>query len=931
MCTVAASLAVTRKPVRANKVSKKVIRALALFAFLAWNQPFAKRDKFRQSSIDAFGSDDVLCDFQEYVSHLENAYRAQATTHISPTTLANVQNINHILGKITYTGIFLSVPAPVHFLPLQRPQRLFQELAHLGYLTVWVDDSAKEVTMYEPGIILVPDVASVIVAFRNRAVILMISWLVQSAVIDLFPKASIWYDLLDDPTLASCYDVAYLKRHQSLAVSAILRTATTNHLIQKYNAGHEWFLSPNAASLAEMAVSADVLDAPTSVVFMGVMESYVVEVDILRQIAKALPHVAFHVHGGIATSKFPANVHFHGRYNESDKIEILSRNSIGLMLFPPTEISRGVSPIKMYEYICAGWNVVSLDTLTVASDIPYVHTASTVALLAEHIRRLLNTRRTIEELNEMKMFCEENSWRYRAQSLIHHLHKGSLDHTNSLKVIHAHSNFLYANETALFSVQFYEFAGLINYMGGAERYYVDLSALFAEHGMLMVTYQCGTYSWLRRFKGMWTVSLSRSGDSFSVDDQRDTFFFLHHGRTELNIYSSFTEASGNTAKPAIGISHGVFWDGEAGSDPIMSRLDGALQSIDLLVSVDTNTIHWVQTRHYHVAQRAVYIPNYAAVDEMKETARRSDTSVVRVCYARRIVDYRGLSIMIDVAERLVNRYQHVEVYFVGRGTVEDENRVKKLVAKYQKQIFFMSIDSQKMNEIYSLMDISVIPTIHAEGTSLTAVESMLAGLYVIATRVGGLTDLVIDHYNGRLISPHADALFDAIADAVEDEKKMVEVAKRGREVAMKSFSKTLWKKRWVNTLDDFFHERSAKSISNKPQMATNIRLYGLILHQSISKRNSGFVTAAVLRILKNPYNVVFLSSCSFHVSDMERDSFERFQVVTQRVMESSDLDKPDFLIVENRARYHWRQFLSHYIEGVNLTYSKIEHLSKSVP
>jgi hypothetical protein len=174
-------------------------------------------------------------------------------------------------------------------------------------------------------------------------------------------------------------------------------------------------------------------------------------------------------------------------------------------------------------------------------------------------------------------------------------------------------------------------------------------------------------------------------------------------------------------------------------------------------------------------------------------------------------------------------------------------------------------------------------------------------------------------------------LFDAIADAVEDEKKMVEVAKRGREVAMKSFSKTLWKKRWVNTLDDFFHERSAKSISNKPQMATNIRLYGLILHQSISKRNSGFVTAAVLRILKNPYNVVFLSSCSFHVSDMERDSFERFQVVTQRVMESSDLDKPDFLIVENRARYHWRQFLSHYIEGVNLTYSKIEHLSKSVP
>ena len=49
-----------------------------------------------------------------------------------------------------------------------------------------------------------------------------------------------------------------------------------------------------------------------------------------------------------------------------------------------------------------------------------------------------------------------------------------------------------------------------------------------------------------------------------------------------------------------------------------------------------------------------------------------------------------------------------------------------------------------MNEIYNIADIVVIPTTINEGTSLACIESMATARAIIATNVGGLSEVYAD-------------------------------------------------------------------------------------------------------------------------------------------------------------------------------------------
>jgi len=56
----------------------------------------------------------------------------------------------------------------------------------------------------------------------------------------------------------------------------------------------------------------------------------------------------------------------------------------------------------------------------------------------------------------------------------------------------------------------------------------------------------------------------------------------------------------------------------------------------------------------------------------------------------------------------------------------------------------------------------VVPTLWSEGTSFAMVESLCAGVPVVATPVGGLANLVIPGFNGQLAAPTPEALAEAV-------------------------------------------------------------------------------------------------------------------------------------------------------------------------
>ena len=79
-------------------------------------------------------------------------------------------------------------------------------------------------------------------------------------------------------------------------------------------------------------------------------------------------------------------------------------------------------------------------------------------------------------------------------------------------------------------------------------------------------------------------------------------------------------------------------------------------------------------------------------------------------------------------------------------------------------------------------DIFLLPS-KWEGMPMTVIEAMGTGLPVVASRVGGVPDMVTDGESGLLIPPTAEALAQAIERLVKDEALRERLGTQARQEA----------------------------------------------------------------------------------------------------------------------------------------------------
>lgn len=97
----------------------------------------------------------------------------------------------------------------------------------------------------------------------------------------------------------------------------------------------------------------------------------------------------------------------------------------------------------------------------------------------------------------------------------------------------------------------------------------------------------------------------------------------------------------------------------------------------------------------------------------------------------------------------------------------------------------------QVKDVYGLLqncDIFVLPTYY-EAISLSILEAMACGLPVVASRVGGIPEVVKDGVTGFLVTPKdVSQLRKRLERLIEDEKLRAEMGQEGRERVMTFFS-----------------------------------------------------------------------------------------------------------------------------------------------
>jgi glycosyltransferase involved in cell wall biosynthesis len=90
-------------------------------------------------------------------------------------------------------------------------------------------------------------------------------------------------------------------------------------------------------------------------------------------------------------------------------------------------------------------------------------------------------------------------------------------------------------------------------------------------------------------------------------------------------------------------------------------------------------------------------------------------------------------------------------------------------------------------EICQLFDVVAVPS-HVEPFGLASLEAMAVEVPVVASRVGGIPEVVEDGATGRLVEPrNARALADGVARLLTDPSERQAMGRRGRQRAATVF------------------------------------------------------------------------------------------------------------------------------------------------
>jgi glycosyltransferase involved in cell wall biosynthesis len=175
-----------------------------------------------------------------------------------------------------------------------------------------------------------------------------------------------------------------------------------------------------------------------------------------------------------------------------------------------------------------------------------------------------------------------------------------------------------------------------------------------------------------------------------------------------------------------------------------------------------------------------YMSAWVNIEEKKKSLGISSGGLV-VGTVGWLLPIKGPMHLLNAMESVWQDYPEATLVFVGKGDMEEELRAKALQMGSSGRVKFLGWRDD-IPEIMKILDVFVLPSLN-EGMGRVLVEAMAAGRPVVASRVGGIPDLVKHGENGFLVEPgDVSGLSCAITKLLSDSKMRDEMGKKGREM-----------------------------------------------------------------------------------------------------------------------------------------------------
>jgi glycosyltransferase involved in cell wall biosynthesis len=199
---------------------------------------------------------------------------------------------------------------------------------------------------------------------------------------------------------------------------------------------------------------------------------------------------------------------------------------------------------------------------------------------------------------------------------------------------------------------------------------------------------------------------------------------------------------------------------------------------------------WLERiREFAEKEKIIVIPN--GVNVTNATASLEEKSQHRprvLLFLGDIIRRKGVYDLVKALSSVAIQLPSFEAYICGRGEVDqlrrfaEENRIADRIR------IPGWVDGEDKEKLFRNAHAFILPS-YAECLPMSMLEAMVRGIPVVATRVGGVPDIIENGREGYLVEPgEINALANAILQLFSDENRWKNMATAAREKVISKFS-----------------------------------------------------------------------------------------------------------------------------------------------
>ncbi len=171
-------------------------------------------------------------------------------------------------------------------------------------------------------------------------------------------------------------------------------------------------------------------------------------------------------------------------------------------------------------------------------------------------------------------------------------------------------------------------------------------------------------------------------------------------------------------------------------------------------------------------ERCVIIPNFIEQRFFNVNSEDSILKSYNVLFVGRLEKVKGIDLLLKGLKLVRREDPRVRLLIYGRGSME-------VVLKHEFVDFRGPVPYEEVHEAYGRGAVFALPSRY-EGFPNSLLQAMASGLPVVASKVGGVPEIVKDGYNGLLIYPDPEELSEAILYFLENREEAVQMGARAR-------------------------------------------------------------------------------------------------------------------------------------------------------